>query len=65
MNEEIKKIQKEVIELKDTVSRLEQIISQISETTYKTGKREIINREVQFLQRVYDKNGGIVTEINP
>lgn len=64
MNEEIKKIQKEVIELKNTVSRLEQIISQISETTYKTGKREIINREVQFLQRVYDKDGGIVTEIN-
>lgn len=65
MYEDLKKLEKEVSDLKNTVNRLEQVISQISETTYKTGKREIINREVQFLQKVYDKNGGIVTEINP
>ena len=65
MQEELKKLKNEVEILKKEVASLKMMVTQISETTYKTGKREIINREVQFLQKVYDKNGGIVTEINP
>lgn len=65
MYNELKKLEREVADLKTQLTALQQLVNQISETTYKTSKREIINREVQFLQKVYDKNGAIVTEINP
>lgn len=65
MYNELKKLEREVADLKTQLTALQQLVNQISETTYKTSKREIINREVQFLQKVYDKDGGVVIEINP
>lgn len=65
MNEETNKLNRRLLNLERQVKLLERTIHSISDTTYKTSKREIINREVQFLQKVYDKNGGIVGEINP
>lgn len=62
---EIDKLKIEIELLKKTVETLTQKVKQLSDTSYKTSRREIINREVQYLQKVYDKNGAIVTEINP
>ena len=64
MQEEIKKLKVEIEILKKQVESLTQLVKQSSDTTYNTSAREIINREVQFMQRVYDKDGAIVTEIN-
>ncbi len=61
---EIDKIKIELGLLKKQVEDLTQLVKQLSDTSYKTARREIINREVQFMQKVYDKNGAIVTEIN-
>ncbi len=62
---EIDKIKIELGLLKKQVEDLTQLVKQSSDTSYKTARREIINREVQYMQKVYDKNGAIVTEINP
>lgn len=65
MYKELQELKKKVDELTKTVQEQSQRIKQLSETSYKTGKREIINREIQFLQKVYDKDNNLVTEINP
>lgn len=65
MQEQINKLTSEVSELKKQVELLTQLVKQTSDTSYKTSNREIVNREVQFMQKVYDKNGALVTEINP
>jgi hypothetical protein len=62
---EIDKLKIEVSLLNKKVEDLTLLVKQLSDTSYKTSRREIINREVQFMQKVYDKNGAIVTEINP
>jgi outer membrane murein-binding lipoprotein Lpp len=64
MQEQINNLTKQVSELQKQVESLTQLVKQTADTSFKTSAREIVNREVQFLQRVYDKNGGIVTEIN-
>ncbi len=64
MQEQIKQLEKKVEQLTREVAMLTELVKQTSDTSYKTAKREIINREVQFLQKVYDKNGNVVTEIN-
>ncbi len=46
------------------VKLLSERLKTLTDTSYKTSNREVINREVQFLQKVYDKNGGVVSEIN-
>lgn len=61
---EIDKIKKELSLLKRQVEDLTRLVKQSSDTSYNTARREIINREVQFMQKVYDKNGAVVTEIN-
>lgn len=65
MQEQINKLTNEVSELKKQVELLTQLVKQTSDTSYKTSNREIVNREIQFMQKVYDKNGGLVAEINP
>ena len=64
MQEQIKQLEKKVEQLTRDVAMLTELVKQTSDTSYKTAKREIINREVQFLQKVYDKNGNVVTKIN-
>lgn len=61
---EIDKLKIEVSLLNKKVEDLTLLVKQLSDTSYKTSRREIINREVQFMQKVYDKNGAIVSEIN-
>jgi archaellum component FlaC len=57
MESEIKKLQKQVSDLKKEVMTLSQYVNSLKDTTYKTNRREIINREVQFMQAVYNKAG--------
>jgi uncharacterized membrane protein YgaE (UPF0421/DUF939 family) len=64
MKEEIEKLKKEIRVLSRRMSIMEKEREKTASTSYKTSKREIINREVQFLQKVYDKSGNLVTEIN-
>ncbi len=64
MDKDIQQMKESIKALQDQVSTLQRIVGQNSTTSYKTGKREIINREVQFLQKVYDRSGNIVSEIN-
>ncbi len=55
------------IALKKTQNEVKLIserLKTLTDTSYKTSNREIINREVKFMQRVYDKNDNVVTEIN-
>lgn len=65
MENRVKQLEIENAQLTKRLTDLEMKVNQIAETTYKTSSREIINREVQFLQKVYDSTGAIVTEINP
>lgn len=60
MQEQINKLNKEVGELKKQVDSLTQLVKQTSDSIYKTSNKEIINHEVQFMQRVYNKNGTLV-----
>lgn len=64
MKEEIEKLKKEFKTLSKRIDTIEKEREKTSTTSYKTSNREIINREVQFLQKVYDKSGNLVTEIN-
>lgn len=61
---EIDKLNIKVSLLEKKVEDLTLLVKQLSDTSYKTSRREIINREVQFMQKVYDKDGAIVSEIN-
>lgn len=64
MKEDIKKLQDENKELNDRVLLLEETVRQLADTKLKTSAREIINHEVQFLQKAYDKDGNLIPEIN-
>lgn len=64
MENDIKKINTKLVELEKQIDILARTIKTLSDTSYKTSAREIINREIQFMQKVYDKSGGLVTEIN-
>lgn len=64
MDNEIKKLNTKITEIEKQIEVIARTVKTVSDTSYKTSAREIINREVQFLQKVYDKNGGLVTEIN-
>ncbi len=64
MENEIKKLNTKMTDMEKQIELLARTVKTLSETSYKTSAREIINREVQFLQKVYDKAGNLVTEIN-
>ncbi len=64
MKEDVEKLKNKVAEMERMIEKLQFQLKTLLDTSYKTSNREIINREVQFLQKVYDKNGGVVTEIN-
>lgn len=64
MKEQIKKLELKIAEMEKKMKEMETQIKKVSDTSYKTSAREIVNREVQFLQKVYDKSGNVVTEIN-
>ena len=53
-----------VLKLEKQVETLLAEVAMLSGTSYKTAKREIINREIQFLQKCYNKSGGLIPEIN-
>jgi len=57
-------MEKQIKDLQIRIDELEKKFKQLSDTSFKTSAREIVNREVQFLQKVYDKNGSLVPEIN-
>jgi len=57
-------MEKQLKDLQLRIDELEKKVKQLSDTSFKTSAREIVNREVQFLQKVYDKSGNLVTEIN-
>ena len=57
-------MEKQLKDLQLRIEELEKKVKQLSDTSFKTSAREIVNREVQFLQKVYDKSGNLVTEIN-
>jgi len=65
MASDFEKLQKTVEELTKRVDELTRKVDLTADTSYKTGDTEIINRKVKFLQQVLDKNGNVVTEINP
>jgi len=48
----------EIISLNQELDRYKEFISIFSD-------KIVFNKKVQFLQKVYDKNDGVVTEINP
>lgn len=62
--QENRQLRIQIFELEKKLNALTQKVKSISESTYNTSAREIINHEVQFLQKVYDKDGNVVTEIN-
>lgn len=62
---ELQKTQLKVQELEKQVALLTEKVSQLSGFQANFSGRVVINQEVQYLQKVYDKNGDIVTEINP
>lgn len=64
LEERIKKDEARIDFLEKMVHNIERSLKTLTDTSFKTSKREIINREVQFMQKVYDKNGAIVIEIN-
>ncbi len=64
MKEDVEKLKNKVAEMERMIEKLQCQLKTLLDTSYKTSNREIINREVQFLQKVYDKNGGVVSEIN-
>ena len=65
MANDFEQLQETVKELSKQVSELTRKVNYTADTSYKTGDTEIINRKVKFLQQVLDKNGNVVTEINP
>lgn len=64
MNEKVAKLEREVAELQRQVQELTLKLTQTGEFERTLSDRVIFNKKVQFMQRVYDKNGGVVTEIN-
>lgn len=65
MEEQIKKVLIELESLNKRLGIVENSVRILSEQSYKTAKREVFNKEIQFLQKCYDKNGDLISEINP
>lgn len=64
MKEDVEKLKQQVTDLQKELALLTEKVNQLAETSYKTSTREIMNREVQFLQKCYDKNNNLIPEIN-
>jgi DNA repair ATPase RecN len=62
---EIQKLQLKITEMEKQIQDLTFKLNSLSEASLRGGKREYINREVQFLQKCYNKNGVLITSINP
>lgn len=60
MQQELEKLKQEVESMKKELQIVTDFIKQLKGTTYKTSNTEIINREVKYLQKVYDKDGVVV-----
>lgn len=57
---ETEKLKQQIAKLELRLKKLEDSIGLEENFT----GRQVFKREVQFMAKVYDKNGGIVTEIN-
>lgn len=64
MQEQINNIEQRMSELESRVATLIELVQQNTESSYRTAKRDIINHEVQFKQKVYRADGTRVTQIN-
>jgi hypothetical protein len=62
---EIKKLYQLMEQMRKEINDLKRQVSQRSEFSSTFSGKQIINHEVQFLQKVRDKDGNVVTEINP
>lgn len=65
MKDDIEKLKKQIADLEKLVSGLTHKVDQLGDSTFKTSQREIINHEIQFMQKCYNKNGVLITQINP
>ncbi len=61
---EFEKMNNRIRELEDKVRTLELSKSQQTEFQDNFSSKIIYNKEIQFMQKVYDKDGNVVTEIN-
>ena len=61
---EFEKLSNRIRELENKVRALELSKSQQTEFQDNFSSKIIYNKEIQFMQKVYDKNGNVVTEIN-
>ena len=64
MQEEIKKLKDTIDKQEIRIDTLTVLVKQLSDTKLKVSAREIINHEVQFLGKAYDKSGSLIPEIN-
>lgn len=64
MQEEIRQLKREIEQLKSAFIELSLKVETLSDATYKAGKREYINHEIQFMQKCYNKNGTLISQIN-
>jgi phage shock protein A len=64
MNDKVKKLENKVAELEKIILQMQTDMKKLTDTSYKTSTREIINREVQFMQKCYDKSNNLIPEIN-
>jgi len=62
---EFEKLSNRIRELENKVRALELSKSQQTEFQDNFSSKIIYNKEIQFMQKVYDKDGNIVIEINP
>ena len=62
---EIRKLYNEIELLKRELRDLKMKVDQGREFQDIFSGKTVINHKVQFMQQVLDKNGGVVTEINP
>lgn len=61
---EAQQLAADVKKIKEEFEDLKRKLKWFTDTSYMVSGREIINREIQFLQKVYDKSGNLVGEIN-
>ena len=61
---EIEKLNLKINELEKKIEDLTFQVSTLGDSKYK-GNREYINHEIQFMRKCYNKNGTLITQINP
>lgn len=59
------KLQIQINEMQKQIDALTFKVKELADTSFKTSKRDIINHEVQFLQKCYRADGTLITSINP